>query len=254
MWDGAAFRKICLCLLQRTLRWILWLERPEAAVGLEDLLAAVEQPKEQWGGFAASGQIHFRAWQRALMPTAPFRALAPGEASRVLAPLSGAILVDREKLLALGVPRCGLAGAAWSLLFLKAAAAGWRSYSVGQLQPANQQPEMPLQEASVFLRVASAGRMRPLAPAEPELARGNIAFAPALQSRYRAGSRPKVLVVSPFLPYPLSHGGAVRIYNLCRALSDRVDFILAAMRESHEAVDYPKLHEVFRQVHVVDPG
>jgi glycosyltransferase involved in cell wall biosynthesis len=111
---------------------------------------------------------------------------------------------------------------------------------------------MPLQEASVFLQVAGDGRLRALAPAQPELVRGNIAFVPALQSRYRAGSRPKVLLVSPFLPFPLSHGGAVRIYNLCRALSGRVDFILAAMRESHEAVDYPKLHEVFRQVHVVD--
>ena len=66
------------------------------------------------------------------------------------------------------------------------------------------------------------------------------------------GTRPKVLLVSPFLPYPLSHGGAVRIYNLCRALGSRVDFILVAMRESHEAVDYAKLHEVFRQVSVVD--
>ncbi len=245
VWDGAALENFAR---SSDARWILWLERPEAAVDSEDLLAAMEQS----GGFAASGQIHFRAWQRALMPTAPFRTLAPGETSAVLAPLSGAILVDREKLLALGVPQCGLAGAAWMLLFLKAAAAGWRSYNVGQEQAASRQPEMPLQETSVFLHVAGNPRLRALAPVEPELARGNIAFAPALQSRYRAGSRPKVLLVSPFLPYPLSHGGAVRIYNLCRALSGRVDFILAAMRESHEAVDYPKLHEVFRQVHVVD--
>ena len=42
----------------------------------------------------------------------------------------------------------------------------------------------------------------------------------------------KVLVISPFLPFPLSHGGAVRIYNLCRELSDRVDFTLIAVREA----------------------
>jgi glycosyltransferase involved in cell wall biosynthesis len=61
-----------------------------------------------------------------------------------------------------------------------------------------------------------------------------------------------VLIVSPFLPYPLSHGGAVRIYNLCQALSDRVDFVLAAVRESQDVIDYEKLHEVFREVYVVD--
>jgi glycosyltransferase involved in cell wall biosynthesis len=54
------------------------------------------------------------------------------------------------------------------------------------------------------------------------------------------------------VPYPLSHGGAVRIYNLCRALSDRVDFSLAAVRERHDVIDYDKLGEIFRQVHVVD--
>ena len=61
-----------------------------------------------------------------------------------------------------------------------------------------------------------------------------------------------MLVVSPYLPYPLSHGGAVRIYNLCRALEPRVDFILACFREKNDTVNYGKLHEVFREVYVLD--
>ena len=61
-----------------------------------------------------------------------------------------------------------------------------------------------------------------------------------------------MLVVSPYLPYPLSHGGAVRIYNLCRALSGRVDLILATFREKGDYVHFDKLHEVFREVYVVD--
>jgi glycosyltransferase involved in cell wall biosynthesis len=245
-WDGAAFEAFAR---SSGARWILWVDRAEARVKIEDLLPVMAGSRT----FAASLQGDFRAWKPALLPTAAFRALQPGEASQVLAPLSHAILVDRSKLLALGVPRCGLAEAAWMLLFWKAAAAGWRSYSLGQERPVREQPDFPLQETSVFLRLAGDGRLRRLAPREPELVRGNIAFAPAPQWKYRpAGTRPKVLVVSPFLPYPLSHGGAVRIYNLCRALSGRVDFILAAMRESHETVDYAKLHEVFRQVSVVD--
>src|SRR6202040_845490 len=67
-----------------------------------------------------------------------------------------------------------------------------------------------------------------------------------------ASQRKTALVVSPYLPYPLSHGGAVRIYNLCRALRPRMDFVLACFREKHDAVDYPKLHAVFREVYVLD--
>src|SRR5262249_6551124 len=52
--------------------------------------------------------------------------------------------------------------------------------------------------------------------------------------------------------YPLSHGGAVRIYNLCRALGGHMDFLLACFREKHDAIHYDKLHEVFREVYVLD--
>jgi glycosyltransferase involved in cell wall biosynthesis len=87
------------------------------------------------------------------------------------------------------------------------------------------------------------------------LSRGNLAFS-ANQKRNLVAAfetpRPRVLIVSPFLPFPLSHGGAVRIYNLCRALAGRVDFALIAVREQHETVNYAKLHELFGEVHIVD--
>jgi GT2 family glycosyltransferase len=43
--------------------------------------------------------------------------------------------------------------------------------------------------------------------------------------------RPRILVVSPYVPYPLSHGGAVRIYNLMREAARDYDLILAAFAE-----------------------
>src|SRR5262249_30630846 len=95
-----------------------------------------------------------------------------------------------------------------------------------------------------------ARTLRRLGPRDPDLARGCIAAA--RPSSVGDPGRLKVLLVTPFLPYPLSHGGAVRIYNLCRALADRVDFTLVAIREKEDAVDYDKLHEIFAGVHVVD--
>jgi glycosyltransferase involved in cell wall biosynthesis len=229
-------------------RWILWCEEnvPEDAAGMPPLFADQRT-------FAVGRQVDYRGWKRQLATAAPFRTLQPGEATRVLAPLSRALLVDRNKLLALGIPQCSLPGAAWMILFWKAAAAGWCSYSMGQQKPLRPQPDCPLEETSFFLHVIRDGSLRRIGPAKAELSAGNIAFA-ADRARPYPGSagRLRVLVVSPFLPFPFSHGGAVRIYNLCRSLRDRVDFALIAIREKDEQVDYSRLHEVFREVRIVD--
>jgi glycosyltransferase involved in cell wall biosynthesis len=203
--------------------------------------------------FAVSLQTHVRGWKPMLLPTAPFRKLQAGEATRLLAPLSGTIVVSRNKLAALGIPDRGLDTTAWLLLFWKAAAAGWKSYGVGTNAPVTAEPDFPLHETDFVLRVLFQKALRRLGPPAPELSRGNIAFeARHAIAQHEKSERLRVLVVSPFLPYPLSHGGAVRIFNLCRALSDRVDFGLIAIRESGEATDYDKLHEVFRDVWIVD--
>jgi glycosyltransferase involved in cell wall biosynthesis len=224
-------------------RLALWGEGPVTT----EMLALFEDPRT----FAVSPQTHFRAWKPAIVPTAPFRTLQTGEASQVLAPLSHSILVDRAKLLALGIPDAGLAWSAWMLVFWKAAAAGWRSYSIGGDPRLKEQPDLPVQETEFFLRFLTDSSFRRLGPREPELARGAVAF-PIADSRPGHRVQPRVLVVSPFLPFPLSHGGAVRIWNLCRALAPRVDFILAAIREKHDTADYAKLQEVFRDVRIID--
>ena len=227
-------------------RWILWQEKGDA-----DALDEAEILFDGERTFGVSRQTNFRGWKPNLAATAPFRALQPGEVSRVLAPLAETILVDRQKLLALGIPRCSMPGTAWLILFWKAAAAGWRSYSIGQDASVREQPEFPIQDAAFALQVLRDPALRRLGPRQEDLSRGNISFIPSLEPRAHS-RRLQVLIVSPFLPFPLSHGGAVRIYNLCRELSDRVDFTLIAMREANDVVDYAKLHEVFREVHVVD--
>jgi glycosyltransferase involved in cell wall biosynthesis len=243
-WNGEALDTLAR---SSDARWVLW----QSGTNTEPIPEADSLFLDA-RTFAVSPQMHFRGWMKQVAATAPFRTLQEGEASRVLAPLSETILVDRKKLLALGIPRCSLPGTAWLILFWKAAAAGWRSYSVGRGELLKEQPEFPIQDTEFVLQALGDASLRRLCARQEDLSRGNICFAPALNSSSRDSERLKVLVVSPFLPFPLSHGGAVRIYNLCRELSDRVDFTLIAMREANQVVDYARLHEVFREVHVVD--
>jgi len=243
-WDGEALERMA-----RTsdARWIAWSREGPAPIG--DMLETFAGKRV----FAVSRQEHHRTWRIQIYPMAPFRTLQAGEASQVLAPVSGTIVVDRAKLLALGVPRCKRALTAWLLLFWKAAAAGWRSYSMGGGSRASQQPDFPLETGAFLYQALADGALRKLGPQEANLSRGNVAFEPCEWSgNPRRSDRPRVLVVSPFLPYPLSHGGAVRMFNLCRALSRRVDFALVAVHESRETVHYDKLREVFQKIRVVD--
>ena len=54
---------------------------------------------------------------------------------------------------------------------------------------------------------------------------GGSKAAPALPDRRR------VAVLSPYFPYPLSHGGAVRIYNLLREMAREFDVELFAFTD-----------------------
>jgi glycosyltransferase involved in cell wall biosynthesis len=243
-WNAAAMSELAP---SSDARWLVWHDGSGPGA-IDDLLPLFDDPDT----FAVSRQSSYRAWKPVLMPTAPFRTLQPDERTQVLAPLGSSIVVDLHKLAALGVPEVSHPIAAWMLLFWKAAAAGWKSYSAGQEAPLQPQPDFPSEEAAFLLRVALEPRLRELGPRQPLLARGNVAFSSDARRASAKGSRPRVLVVSPFLPYPLSHGGAVRIYNLCRELADRVDFALIAVRENQEAVQYCKLHEIFREVRIVD--
>lgn len=242
-WSKDEVRRALEC---ADVRWILFLEEC-AEPDVSSWLGLFDDPRT----FAVSLQTDCQDWKPGLFATAPFRTLQPGEVSRTLAPVSPAILAERAKLQALGLPDTIVPGTAWLLWFWQAAAAGWPAYSIGMRPgPLPDASDWPYEEAEFVTRVLSHPGWRALRPREPALARGSTAFHPACSLPFRG--LPRVLVVSPYLPFPLSHGGAVRIFNLCRALSDRVDFVLACFREKTDWVDYARLHEVFRRVFVVD--
>lgn len=57
-------------------------------------------------------------------------------------------------------------------------------------------------------------------------------------------SKKSVAILSPYLPWPLSHGGAVRIYNLMRVSKDRYNLHLLAFTESQDAAEIGPLREI----------
>jgi len=89
-WDGPGIERFAR---DSGARWIAWTRNTESPV--DDMLPLFAEE----GAFAVSRQERHRQWRLPLFATAPFRALQAGEASQVLAPLSGTIVVDRAKLL-----------------------------------------------------------------------------------------------------------------------------------------------------------
>lgn len=62
---------------------------------------------------------------------------------------------------------------------------------------------------------------------------GETAWFPG---RARRAERRLVLIASPYVPYPLSHGGAVRMFNLMRAAAEEFDQVLVSFCDEHAAV------------------
>lgn len=64
------------------------------------------------------------------------------------------------------------------------------------------------------------------------LGSGDVAVFPGLAP----SGKPKVLIVSPYVPFPLAHGGAVRMYNLMRRGAHQMDQILICFSDSLQLV------------------
>jgi len=65
-------------------------------------------------------------------------------------------------------------------------------------------------------------------------------------------TKPAVLVLAPFSPYPPSDGGRLRVYTLIRLLSYRYDFHLLSFIENNEqALCFPELKKVCKTVDFV---
>ena len=65
------------------------------------------------------------------------------------------------------------------------------------------------------------------------------------------GGRPRIAVLSPYFPFPLSHGGAVRIFHLLREMAEHFDIWLLAFRDRETAEDLAPVVELCARVVLV---
>ncbi|HLK19483.1 MAG TPA: GNAT family N-acetyltransferase [Bryobacteraceae bacterium] len=69
-----------------------------------------------------------------------------------------------------------------------------------------------------------------------------------IKGRPLAARRRRIAVLSPYFPYPLSHGGAVRIYNLLRQMAEEFDIFLFAFRDQETDADFAPVLEYCARV------
>ena len=86
---------------------------------------------------------------------------------------------------------------------------------------------------------------KPASQALPEesflaLTNGSVSVFPGR----KPSGNPRVLIASPYLPFPLSHGGAVRMYNLMRRAAAEFDQVLVVFSEVAQP-PAPEILEIF---------
>jgi GT2 family glycosyltransferase/glycosyltransferase involved in cell wall biosynthesis len=83
---------------------------------------------------------------------------------------------------------------------------------------------------------------------------GSVSVFPGRRADGKRGAKPRgvprVMVASPYLPFPLSHGGAVRMYNLMRRAATEFDLLLVAFTE-HGAPPPPEVLDLCAEVVLV---
>lgn len=65
--------------------------------------------------------------------------------------------------------------------------------------------------------------------------------------------RKRAAIVSPYFPYPLSHGGAVRVFNLLREASKQFDLVLFAFAEHSQLSETAPVLEFCAKAVLFDP-
>ncbi len=65
--------------------------------------------------------------------------------------------------------------------------------------------------------------------------------------------RKRIAILSPYFPYPLSHGGAVRMFNLIREMASQFDIVLISFTDQEHTEIAPMLEHCARVVTMAKP-
>jgi glycosyltransferase involved in cell wall biosynthesis len=110
-------------------------------------------------------------------------------------------------------------------------------------------------DSLLFLRGVPLDRIR-LRPWWWPLPKRDLTIVPdttrRIDGRACAPGRRRVAVLSPYFPYPLSHGGAVRIYHLLREIAREFDVILFAFTDGPEPPEAAPVLEFCARVVLVE--
>ena len=81
----------------------------------------------------------------------------------------------------------------------------------------------------------------------------NACTTKIVEGRALDPGRRRVAIVSPYFPYPLSHGGAVRIYHLIREVAAEFDLFLFAFAKDPQAQEYDPVMKFCAKAIVLSP-
>src|SRR5579863_5643488 len=73
-----------------------------------------------------------------------------------------------------------------------------------------------------------------------------------MEGRPLSPRRRRIAVLSPYFPFPLAHGGAVRIFNLLRELSTEFDIFLLAFKDNEPAAHYRPVLDFCARLILID--
>jgi glycosyltransferase involved in cell wall biosynthesis/GT2 family glycosyltransferase len=182
--------------------------------------------------YGESLDLGYRAWQRG-WPTVFVSGARVSEVHRSSTP-SYHLEADRQRTIELNYLRfLGRAVATPSLFRKLWREAIWRLnvLSVWNADDTVEPPRMAvLAEARAVQSWVEPQRLAPGALPDNlilEIGSGDVAVFPGRPAR----GRPVVLIVSPYAPFPLSHGGAVRMFNLMRGAARDFDLVLVCFTD-----------------------
>ena len=96
------------------------------------------------------------------------------------------------------------------------------------------------------------GERRHIVKTDKEILGTSISAYKKLMSGDKSRARKHILIISPFLPYPLNQGGKIRMHTIARLLKDKYDFSVLAYIDSEDELKYiPELKKVFKEVYAV---